>query len=652
MSSSARLVPREHSSSTSSSGSLPAPPTPPLVLAAKTSPVQARLSNSQAATQTRVSLGELHRVSSPVEAKKPKVLSSRSGGGVVAEGEGDGGMESAASLLQSVKEDDQFYAQQKKKNGGGLSLGRSSPSFRQKISDRNSSINKRYVKMGILLSDSPSEVSTYRSHHGRGAGISSPSRSHTPPFPAVGKVAGTTSLPVSRGTSPVYQQHSTTISSPSSSSAINQLNQEYLLSASPSGSASPLQSTEGVAVRIRPYMEKDSNGSRLPDDEMKDEVYEVIDLKDVGSLVVDQTDRTVSSVQNAQPSPPISMKSESLNSEEPMSSPDSGYGNTPEYPNANASTENKAVEEAQQNGVQELHERDGCNDTDHRVGLGTNDASTDRSGGVGKFSTGQRSSNLALAQQQTVKEGVQLTRPSIGSSSSAVISDREMRELRSRGDTDESLFSGESIVSSPDGVGVSERGAGGGENPQVFERPQAKIYLGRQHSVPSAIGSGAKSSTTLRNQPSTSQHQTGQFPFHMSPSTGSLSTYGTSHSSNRYSQPVITSPYAFSELHPSHPSHPSQPQAVGGISASQSMQTIQRRVRHSPEPRKKKFRSTSLAFSRSTGMYVVRDSYMYIRRGTLGFQLSLRHHRLYCIIFPFPVVLGSHACDPLNYDPV
>lgn len=180
--STASVVPREHTTTSESSSisecsvASPASSTPPLVLTGKkTPPAKAKLSNSHAASETVFPLGpaDVHR-SSPVEAKNLVIMSSSGG---VHGGSSGGAMETASNLLQSVKEEDSLV--QKKKNRA-LFGGRSSPSFG--ASDKASVKNKRYVKMGILLPELPSEVSTYRSHHIRNTGISSPSEgSLTPP---------------------------------------------------------------------------------------------------------------------------------------------------------------------------------------------------------------------------------------------------------------------------------------------------------------------------------------------------------------------------------------------------------------------------------------------------------------------------------------
>ena len=175
--STASVVPREHttnSTSSSISECSVASPTPPLVLTGKkTSPAKAKLSNSHASSETVFPLGpaDVHRCS-PVEAKSPVIIMSGSGGGSTG-----GAMECASGLLQNVQQEDDLV--QKKRNRA-LFGGRSSPSFR--ASDKASVRNKRYVKMGILLPDLQPEVSTYRSHHIRNTGISSPSGgSLTPP---------------------------------------------------------------------------------------------------------------------------------------------------------------------------------------------------------------------------------------------------------------------------------------------------------------------------------------------------------------------------------------------------------------------------------------------------------------------------------------
>ena len=431
-------------------------------------------------------------------------------------------------------------------------------------------------------------------------------------------LVGTFSCPTSLGTSPSNQ----------TSNFSTQNGQRHHRSSLPLNQ-SPYVQSEGVTVSIRPYMEDNT----LVDSELREEGYEVIDLKDVISVVDGITDRAaVVAVQNVQPSPPISVKSESVHSEETLSSPDSGYGNTPEYPNANANDEAKPVSESQQNGVRDLRHQQQQQLADEETD-GTNCVCCENSESMekdpeyyyrhsGEVDTGDR----PLAKQQEGggggdKDGEQLTRPSTGSSSSAGVSDSESRGQRSlgdtgdTGDTDESLFSVESIISSADANRASRR-----QNAQMF---QQNFYLEQHHSIPSGMASGVgasngTSSTTLRNahvqlSPSQQHRQTGTLPIHVSPSTGALSSLEhASRSPNRYSQPAMVSPFGFSELHPSHPSHPlastgGNPR-VGGLSASQSLYQIQGQLRRNPEIRRKKRRSTSLAFAKSAGTYM----YMYV----------------------------------------
>ena len=191
--STASEVPREHTTNCTSSSVSEcsvASPTPPLVLTGKkkTPPAKAKLSNSHAVSETIFPLGpaDVHRCS-PVEAKNPVIIMSSSDG-VHGGGSGDA-MESASSLLQNVQQEDSLV--QKKKNRT-LFGGRSSPSFGP--SDKASVRNKRYVKMGILLPDLPPEVSTYRSHHIRNTGISSPSEGSLtlpPTLPGTSRDLGT-----------------------------------------------------------------------------------------------------------------------------------------------------------------------------------------------------------------------------------------------------------------------------------------------------------------------------------------------------------------------------------------------------------------------------------------------------------------------------
>ena len=597
--------------------SLPASSTPPFVRAGKTSPVEAKLTTSHASSsQNAFPLGDLHRQASPIDTK---IMNSRSDRGV--EVDSGGSMESAASLLQSLKEDDDYLVQKKRRS---LMLSQStSSSTAGRASMESSPMNKRYVKMGILVPDSPVEVSTYRSHQFNdgnsrstglvGSALSPSLRSQTPP-PLSGVVQSTgtdisSRQMVGQGTPPNQQ-----------SSNVDSQDTLLVCRNFPDYSSSPCHS-EGVSVSSRPYLEdmhprRDSGG-----DEIKEEGYEVIDLKDVGS-VVDSANREFVMVpaQNVQPSPPISVKSESVsvNSEESTSSPDSGYGNTPEYPNANAANgEAKSVEESsQQNGERELHQESKLR------------ASSDDADGGFNSGAGQSHSNIVAngsdshlpipTQQQTGRDGEGngdlLTRPSTGSSSSAVVSDCSSTEQRSRGGTNESLFSVESIISSPPVQGTEggalSTGTGGGDTQQVVEKQQMKMCLGRQSSLPPSVSGNVKSNTTPRSQPNSS----GPFPFHTSPSSGSLN-YGT-RSPNWFSQSTMTSPLGFSELHPSHPSHPSQPHTIGGgggVTSSQSYHNIQRQVRRSPEPRKKRFRSGSLAFTKNQGTtYSRKVIYMYV----------------------------------------
>ena len=424
--------------------------------------------------------------------------------------------------------------------------------------------------------------------------------------------AGTCSCPTSLGSSPSYQ----------SSNISSQNGQRYHRSSLPLNQ-SPYVQSEGVTVSIRPYLEDDT----LADSKMREEEgYEVIDLKDVNSIM-EGTDRAaVVTIQNVQPSPPISVKSESVQSEETPSSPDSGYGNTPEYPNPNANDEAKPVGESQQNGVRDMQCQEGqqlANGVTDGASCGENSDGTEKENiehnyrHSGEVDTGDRS----LTEQQEGggdKDGEQLIkRPSAGSSSSTCVSDGESHGQRSRGntgDTEESLFSVESIISSPSRSRVSGR-----ETAQVFQQQQAKFNFGRQHSIPSGMVSGVstgtgKSSTTPTNvqlSPSQQHRQTGPFPIHTSPSSGSLSSVErVGRSPNRYSQPVMTSPFGFSELHPSHPSHPLA-SAKGGLSASQSLYQIQGQLGRNSEIRRKKRRSSSLAFARNAGnKYVVQVSHL------------------------------------------
>ena len=602
--SSTRLV--SHRDQTTTTSPLPASPTPPFALTGKTSPVQAKLTTSHASSPQNVfPLGDLHRQGSPIEAK---IRNSRSDRGMeVGSGGGGGSMESAASLLQSLKEDDDYLVQRKQKS---LLFSQStSSSAAGRGSTESSPVNKRYVKMGILTPDSPAEVSTYRSHQfnnsssnrrtGLGSTVS-PS-STPPPLSGVTQNTGTdisSHQMVGQGTPPI--QHSSTVDG-----------QDFLLVHRnlPGYPSSPCCS-EGVSVSRWPYLQEVHPSMDDGGDEIKEEGYEVIDLKDVSS-VVDSGNKefVIIPAQNVQPSPPISMKNESVSvhSEESTSSPDSGYGNTPEYPNANAANgEAKSVEEpSQQNGVRDLHQesklRAGSDDTDGGFHGGAGRSHSDNMADGGD-------SHLLTPSQQARREGEGgdlLTRPSTGSSSSAVVSDCSSSEQRSRGGTNESLFSVESIISSPPvqnlegGATSSSRTGGGGDTQQVVvEKQQTKMCLGRQTSLPPSVSGNVKSHTTPRSQPNSA----GPFPFHMSPSSGSLN-YGT-RSPNWFGQSTVTNPSGFSELHPSHPSHPSQPHiGIGGgsVTSSQSYHNIYRQTKRSPEPRKKRFRSGSLAFNRNAG---------------------------------------------------
>ncbi len=601
--SSTHIVSHHRDRTTATPSPVPASPTPPpFVRTGKTSPVQAKLTTSHASSASQNALppgpvGDLHRRASPIEAKINK--NPRSERGI--EVGSAGSMESAASLLQSLKEDDDYLVQKKRRS---LMFSQSTSSA-GRSSAENSPVNKRYVKMGILTPESPAEVSTYRSHqfnNGRSTGLgSSVSPSSTPPPPPLSGVFTQTTGTMDASSRQVVGQGTPPIQHRSSSNGDSQ--EEFLLvhrNLSDCPSSSPYCS-EGVSVGDRPYLQDgmDDGGEGI-----REEGYEVIDLKDVSS-VVDSASRefVMVSSQNVQPSPPISMKSESVsvNSEESTSSPDSGYGNTPEYPNANNASngEAKSVEgpSSQQNGVhQESKLRADSDDCGFNSGAGHQSQSHSKS------NDGDNRS-LTPTQQATGREGEDLlTRPSTGSSSSAVVSDCSSSEQRSRGGTNESLFSVESIISSPpvqssEGRATSSRtGPGGGGDTQqvVVEKPQMKMCLGRHSSLPPSVSGNVKSSTTPRNS-------TSSFPFHMSPSSGSLNQ-GTRSPNLFDPSTTMTSPSGFSELHPSHPSHPSQPHTAvgGGVTSSQSYHNIHR-ARHSPEPRKKRFRSGSLAFNRNTG---------------------------------------------------
>ena len=627
--SSTHLVSHRDQTTATTTARLPASPTPPPF--GKTSPVQAKLTTRHASSGSPRDVfpplgGDLHRQASPIDAK---IRNPRSERGIEVGSGGGGSMESATSLLQSLKEDDDYLVQKKRRSlmfSQSTSAGRSSA--------ESSPVNKRYVKMGILTPESPAEVSTYRSHQFNNGGSyrstgldSSVSPSSTPPPPppqlsgvliqSTGTDTSSHHQVVGQGTPPIQQK--------SSSNVDNQ--EDFLLvhrNLSDHPSSSPYR-LEGVSVSSRPFLQEvrpgmDDGGG----DGIKEEGYEVIDLKDV-STVVDSANREYVMVplQNVQPSPPISMKSESVsvNSEESTSSPDSGYGNTPEYPNANAASsgEAKSIEgppSSQENGVRDLHQESklrASSDVDNECGF---------NGGAGYQSQNHSKSNggdngpLTPSQQAAGRKGedIQLTRPSTGSSSSAVVSDCSSNEQRSRGGTNESLFSVESIISSPPvqnsegGATSSRMGEGGSRDTQqvVVEKQQTKICLGRHSSLPPSVSGSVKSSTTPRSHHSNSA---GLFPFHMSSSSGSLnhatrSPYWFGPSSST----TMTSPSGFSELHPSHPSYPSQPHIAfgggGGVTSSQSYHNIHK-VKHSPESsRKKRFRSGSLAFNRNAGTVI------------------------------------------------
>ena len=602
---------RDQTTATTSS-----PTPPPFVLTGKTLPVQAKLTTSHASPanpQNVFPLGDLHRQASPIEAKTYR--NSRSDRGMeVGSGGGSGSVESAATLLQSLKEDDDYLVQ-KKRRSLALSQSASSPTvvLGRGSSAENSPVNKRYVKMGILTPESPAEVSTYRSHqlnngNSRTTGLaSSVSPSSTPPPP----LSGVLTQSIGRGTSSNRHQVAGQGSTPPNqqSSAVDSQEDFLLVHHDSPSSSYRLEGTH------RPYLQEEVRPPSMDNgggDEIKVEGYEVIDLKDV-STVVDSAAREfvmVPAQQNVQPSPPISMKSESVSvhSEESTSSPDSGYGNTPEYPNANATSggEAKSVgETSQQNGRgRDLHQEsklradsDGGFDNTCNVANGGNNPPLTPSQPAGKEGEG----------------GDLLTRPSTGSSSSAVVSDCSSNGQRSRGGTNESLFSVESIISSPP-VQSTEGGAtpgrtGDTQQQVVVEKQQTKMYLGRQSSLPPSVSGNVKSSTTPRSQSSSA----GPFPFHMSPSSGSLS-YSTRSPNWFGHQSTVANPSGFSELHPSHPSHPSQPHTAaagggGGMPSSQSYHNIYRQVKHSPESGKKRFRSGSLAFNRTAGMYSEGYSY-------------------------------------------
>ena len=603
------------------------PTPPPFVLTGKSSPVQAKLTTRHASSASPRDVfpplgGDLHRQASPIDAK---IRNPRSERGIEVGSGGGGSMESATSLLQSLKEDDDYLVQKKRRS---LLFNQStSSSTAGRSSAENSPVNKRYVKMGILTPESPAEVSTYRSHQlnnggsYRSTGLSSSvSPSSTPPPQLSGVLPQSTGTDtnshrqvVGQGTPPIQQQSSSNIE-----------NQEEFLLVNLSRrhpSSSPCRS-EGVSVSGRPYLQEVRPGM---DDGIKEEGYEVINLKDVSSVVESANKEfVIVPSQNVQPSPPISMKSESVsvNSEESTSSPDSGYGNTPEYPNANAASsgEAKSVEgpSSQENGVRDLQQENklrAVSDVDNDRGF---------SNGAGHQNQNHSKSNdgdNGPSQQTAGREGedIQLTRPSTGSSSSAVVSDCSSSEQRSRGGTNESLFSVESIISSPpvqssEGGATSSRtggGLGGDTQQVVVEKQQMKMCLGRHSSLPPSVSGNVKSSTTPRSYQSNS---TGPFPFHMSSSSGALN-HGT-RSPNWFgpassSTATMTSPSGFSELHPSHPSHPSQPHTPiggggGGVTSSQSYHNIHK-VKHSPETsQKRKFRSGSLAFNRNAGIYTVR----------------------------------------------
>ncbi len=187
-------------------------------------------------------------------------------------------MSDARELLQNVKDDDES---ERKRSGSVRTFGRRSPSqIDSSHSEDTNTVNKHYVKMGILMSDNAKASFSPRS---------------TQPTPKASDLRKTQTLPV--------------LSPRGRLSGANGHTEEVL--------------PEGARPVTRPRT--DSSGFELVEVETEEE----------GAII--------------QPSPPISMKSSSSSNntlaggagdELQPSSPDSGYGNTPDYVNA-ARSENK-----------------------------------------------------------------------------------------------------------------------------------------------------------------------------------------------------------------------------------------------------------------------------------------------------------------------
>ena len=202
----------------------------------------------------------------------------------------------ARELLRDVQEDDEMETG-RRRSGALRMFGRRSPSL-QETPQGDDPINKHYVKMGILMSEEgQSKVTQSQSLYSESKLSTGPTQKRTHTLPS--------SSPRTR----------------------------------------PLFTVEGDRERdekslpegARPVARSRTNSSG----------FEVIDVEPC------EEERGVV----AQPSPPISVKSSSSNNtvngvDEPVaSSPDSGYGNTPEYINAARSTDSEGRGHQQPSGA-------------------------------------------------------------------------------------------------------------------------------------------------------------------------------------------------------------------------------------------------------------------------------------------------------------
>ena len=438
---------------------------------------------------------------------------------------------SAMDLLTNLKEDDDMELG-RKRSGAMRVFGRRSPSLFETgtvgSEDNSSHGNKHYIKMGILLSDDPSSTNDKVTQSLTPASnvLTRPSIHRTYTLPYSTSITRSTAL----NNTPPNDQLTATLTE----TKIDTSNQRETDPTVPCPVSRPRRTSGG---------------------------FELVDItqgdEEGGCLVV------------VQPSPPISVKSSSSNNtvhgadELQASSPDSGYGNTPDYVNPAGV---RSAETSSESGV------------------------TDRGQSPNRTASRPltRHRSGAIMEEGSLTKGVFLSEPS--------------DEGRVRGDTDNSVYSVDSGEASP-GPSISL------EQPNMssYQRPR----LAHTRSVPDNLMAFDQTSPPVI-PPDTIPEQGVTLPFKMSMVPTSLHRTLSEHEMGTLAESGTNSTISSScssgnfremeqqlQRHAHHHVTPSQPTPQHRARVQTSSYTQKKWM----EARKRKVRASSQPFAKSAGMF-------------------------------------------------